>query len=159
MARLTKALQVAAARRVLGFATTAELQALAQDLLADDLLSREAVLALASHDMVDIEGASSLFDEAIAQLGIIRPTPGQAALTLTIEICHELLAGARTPREACRIIAQYSRALDSRLECLDPFVYADSSLDDLEAFSDAELSELHASIRDEARGFLNAFAP
>jgi hypothetical protein len=143
----------------LGFATTAELRALAQELLADDLLSTEAVLALASRDVVDLEDASSLFDEAIAQLGIIRPTPDQAALTLTIGICDELLAGARTPREACRIIAEYSRALDTRLECLDPFVYADSSLDDSEAFSDAELSELHASIRDEARGFLNAFAP
>jgi hypothetical protein len=159
MARLTKALQLAAARRVLGFATTAELQSLAQDLLADDILSTEAVLALASRDVVNLEDASSLFDEAIAQLGIIRPTPGQAALTLTIGICHELLAGARTPREACRSIAAYSRALDTRLECLDPFVYADSSLDDSEAFSDAELSELPASIRDVARGFLNAFAP
>ena len=73
-----------------------------------------------------------------------------------MEICQELLAGAHTPREACQAIAEYSRALDSRLESLDPFVYADSSLDDSEAFSDAELSELHASILDEARAFLNA---
>ena len=159
IARLTKALQLVAARRALGFATTVELQALAQDLLADDLLSTEAVLALASRDVVYLEDASKLFDEATAQLGLVRPTPDQAALTLAIEACHELLAGAHTPREACQIIAEYSRALDTPLECLDPFVYADSSLDDSEAFSDAELSELHASIRDEARGFLNAFAP
>ena len=158
MERLTKALQLAAARRVLGFARTAELRDLAQDLLTDDVLSTDAVCALASRDLVYLEDALVLFDEATAQLGFICPTPGQAALTLTAQICEDLLAGDRTPREACQAIAEYARALDTRLECLDPFVYADSTLDDSEAFSEAELSELHASILEEARDFLNARA-
>jgi hypothetical protein len=75
------------------------------------------------------------------------------------EAAAELLAGAHTPREACPTIAEYARVLDTSLACLDPFIYADSSLDDSEAFSDAELSELHASIVEEARDFLNALAP
>lgn len=71
MERLTKALQLAAARRVLGFARTAELQDLAQDLLTDDVLSTEAVRALASRDALNLEDALALFDEATAQLGFI----------------------------------------------------------------------------------------
>jgi hypothetical protein len=159
MARLTKALQLVAARRVLGFVSTAELQDLAQDLLTDDVLRTEAVRALASRDLLYLEDALALFDEAIVQLGLIWPTPVQAALTLTVETCQKLLAGAHTPQEACQAIAKYSRAVDTRLERLDPFVYADSSLDDAEAFSGDELSELHASVLQEARDFLNALAP
>lgn len=64
------ALQLVTARRVLGFAKTAELQDLAHDLLTDDVLSTEAVRALASRDALYLEDALALFDEATAQLGL-----------------------------------------------------------------------------------------
>jgi len=126
----TRRLKVAASRAALEMLLSEEFSALAVSALEDGCDS-PSLRALAELTAAESDKARTLFDRALAELGIDAPSKRDAVMFLARETATALLSGAITPHAGANQIWELSlRIANENLPQLHTFVYAASEWED-----------------------------
>jgi hypothetical protein len=126
----------------LGLLDPLRLPALAMRALEDGLES-PSLRRLAGADATEVPYASSLFAAALAEAGVVPPTPPAAARQIGYDIAERIIRGHVDPFEGARFLSLVAREASLRdgaahdregqgrpFHELDTFVYVDSEADD-----------------------------
>jgi hypothetical protein len=115
----------------LGLLDPLRLPALAMRALEDGLDS-PSLRRLAGADATEVPHVSALFAAALAEIGIVPPAPAVAARQIGDDVAGRIIRGDVDPLDGARFLTLVAREASKGrpFHGLDPFVYADSEVDD-----------------------------
>lgn len=134
-----------AAKEVLGLVGPEDLLS-AADAALDEGLDSPALIALAGADTSE---AGALFDRALGELKVSKPSPREAIIRIAYDVATEIVSGTVAPYAGAKRIWELTLCVPTvRIPELDPFIYAASEWEerpeDRIHFEQGIMSEAHA---------------
>ena len=125
-----ESLRLLAARELLHFVGPAALVSAAADALGQGVDS-PSIRQLAGMDSGEGDDVRAVFDTALRELGIEKPSPREATMLIAAEVARRIEASTVSPYEGAKEIWHLAVGLHpEHFPELDPFVYAASEWDE-----------------------------